>query len=266
MENKTLKILFIGDIFGAKAVEALEIKLPQLIKKWKIDFVIAQGENVSGRKGLIQSDYEKLKNAGINAITLGNHIWAKPEIQLIINNSDLIRPYNVDLSYPGKGSQIFLINGISLRVTSLLGITFNELTTGWNQSHANNFFDAFDEINNNSQKATYHFIDFHGETTSEKNVFGLYIDGKADAMIGTHTHVQTNDARILPQGLVYMTDAGMTGPSNSAIGADYISVYDKMRFNARSKFKVSNNSLQFNGAIITFSPKGHKIKTLNFMF
>ncbi len=273
MKEKTIKLLFIGDIFGDQAIIILEKKLPQLIKKLKIDFVIAQGENVSGRKGLIKSDYEKLKNAGVNAITLGNHIWAKPEIELIINKNDLVRPYNVDSSYPGQGSRVFLINGVTLRVTSLLGITFNELTTGWNQSHANNFFDAFDEINKD-QQATYHFIDFHGETTSEKNVFSLYIDGKADVMVGTHTHVQTNDARILPKGLAYITDVGMTGPSNAAIGADYNSVYQKMRFNSRSKFKVSSNPIQFNGVLISLNQqkksqktvKTHTIKPLNFMF
>ncbi|WP_345775184.1 YmdB family metallophosphoesterase [Mycoplasma sp. ATU-Cv-508] len=91
------------------------------------------------------------------------------------------------------------------------------------------------------------------------------MDGKASALVGTHTHVQTNDARILPRGLAYITDAGMTGPSNSAIGAEFKSVYRKMRFDARSKFIVSQNRVQFNGVLIRFSPHGHKIKSLNFL-
>lgn len=265
MKTPTIKILFIGDIFGNRAVDALVEKLPSIIKKHHVDFTIAQGENVSGRKGLVKHDYLKLKKAGINAITLGNHIWAKSEINSIINNNDLIRPYNVDKKYSGQGSRVFKVKDASLRVTSLLGISFNELLTGWDQQYADNFFDAFDEITHLPNPATYHFIDFHGETTSEKNVFGLYIDGKADVMVGTHTHVQTNDARILPRGLAYISDAGMTGPTNAAIGADYDSVYQKMRFNNRSKFQVSANPLQFNGVLITLHAKRHKIVTLNFM-
>lgn len=276
MNDAIIKVLFIGDIFGSTAVNTLAQHLPTLIKKWEVDFVIAQGENVSGRKGLVKSDYEKLKKAGINAITLGNHVWAKEEINQFIEYEDLIRPLNVDHSYPGQGSRVFKVKeNIFLRISCFLGITFNELTTGWKQTYANNFFDAFDEldqrlnkdlksnINNKDVKhnspVTYHLIDFHAETTSEKNVFALYVDGKADALLGTHTHVQTNDGRILNQGLAFITDVGMTGPCNAAIGADYQSVYEKMRFNSKSKFLVSQNPIQFNGVIITFSQKEHKI-------
>ncbi|WP_127942980.1 TIGR00282 family metallophosphoesterase [Mycoplasma sp. ATU-Cv-703] len=263
--KKNLNVLFIGDIFGRPAVEALATCLAKLVKLHRVDFVIAQSENVSDRKGLVKADYERLKEIGVQAFTLGNHVWAKDGIKQIIANSDVIRPFNVHSDYPGEGTRVFKIASQTLRVTSMLGVTFNELTDNWKQSQADNFFDAFDLIEKDYPRTDYHLIDFHGETTSEKNVFGLYVDGKASALVGTHTHVQTNDARILPRGLAYITDAGMTGPSNSAIGAEFKSVYRKMRFDARSKFIVSQNRVQFNGVLIRFSPHGHKIKSLNFL-
>ena len=256
-----MKILFIGDIFGEEAIKALEKHLNKIINKNKIDFVIAQSENASGRKGLIPEDYNRLKKAGIDVITMGNHVWAKKEIKEIINNPDIIRPYNVNDNYPGVGTNVFKVKGQKIRVTSLMGIEFNDLRTPWKQKRANNFFDAFDKIQKDDD-SDFHFIDFHGEVTSEKNVFGLYIDGKAGAMVGTHTHVQTNDAKILPKGTAYLTDAGMTGPINSAIGADYESVYTLMRFGTHSKFGVSENPIQLNGAIISINKKNTEIELI----
>lgn len=256
-----MKILFIGDVFGEPGLRGLEKHLPKFINRNKIEFVIAQGENVSGRKGLVPKDYDRLKAAGVDVITMGNHVWAKREIKEIINKPDLIRPHNIDKGYPGKGTNIFNKRGKSIRVTSLMGQEFNELRTGWRQNRANSFFDSFDKINK-AKKADIHIIDFHGEVTSEKNVFGLYVDGKATAVLGTHTHVQTNDARILPNGTAYITDAGMTGPINSAIGADYKSVYKKMRYNEMSKFEVSTNHVQMNAVILEVNKLETKIKTV----
>lgn len=256
-----MKVLFIGDIFGEPGIQAVEKHLRKFINSKRIDFVIAQGENVSGRKGLVPKDYKRLKNAGIDVITMGNHVWAKDKIKKIIENDDIIRPYNIDKGYLGHGTNIFTVKGKTIRVTSLLGYEFNDLRTGWEQKRANNFFDAFDKIEKND-KSDYHIIDFHGEVTSEKNVFSLYVDGKATAVLGTHTHVQTSDARILPNGTAYITDAGSTGPINGAIGADYESVYKKMRFNELSKFKVSTNPVDLNGVIITINKKGNKIEAI----
>ena len=256
-----MKILFIGDIFGNIAINALTKNLPGILKKYKIDFVVAQGENISGRKGLVKADYLKLKQAGVNAFTMGNHVWAKPEIKKIINHHDIIRPYNINSDYPGQGSRVFKVCQKTLRVSSFLGISFNELRGNWRQKKANNFFDAFDHLHKNNQ-ADFHLIDFHAETTSEKKVFGLYVDGKVSAFIGTHTHVQTNDAHLLPQGTAYITDAGMTGPKDSAIGASYKTVYQKMRFNSKVKFAVSTNPVVFNGVILTLNKTTNVIKSL----
>ncbi|MDJ1646399.1 TIGR00282 family metallophosphoesterase [Mycoplasma phocimorsus] len=251
-ENKKLKILFLGDIFGEPGIKIVEKELPSIIAQHKIDFVIAQAENVSGRKGFIPSDYNRLKLAGVNVFTLGNHVWANEDIHEIIENEDVIRPANISSHYPGKGTNIFYINNISIRITSLMGITFNKLNRPWNEEYADNFFDKIDEILL-EEKTDFHFIDFHGETTSEKHVIVLYLDGKINGLAGTHTHVQTNDDQILPNGTLYISDAGMCGPIQSAIGVSFESVYLKMRYNENSRFSVSNNKCQINGVVMEFN-------------
>ncbi len=258
-----MKVLFLGDIFGQPGIDATVQELPKLKNKFKPDFIIVQGENISGRKGLEKKDYETLKQAGVNAFTMGNHVFAKDEVLELFQLNDVIRPYNVRKNTPGLGSIEFQVKGKTLRVTSMMGITFNELHKPWKQSYANNFFDAFDELEKQST-SDYHFIDFHAETTSEKAVFSIYLDGKINAIVGTHTHVQTADNKTLPKGTAFLTDAGMTGPMNSAIGADFQSVYKKMRFNEMSKFAVSNNSCRINGAIIKMGKDRNTIKRIDY--
>ncbi len=260
-----MKVLFIGDIFGKPGLKATIQELPKLKKEYKIDFVIVQGENISGRKGLIYSDYQKLKNAGVDAFTMGNHVWAKDEINSLFKFNDIIRPYNVFNEYPGKGTLVFKIKDKKLRVTSMMGITFNELRKPWKESYAANFFDAFDILEKEEEKTDFHFIDFHAETTSEKAVFSLYLDGKINAIVGTHTHVQTSDNRTLPNGTAFITDVGMTGPKNAAIGADFESVYLKMRFDKMSRFKVSQNPCQINGVVVSMSKNKNTVTRINYI-
>ncbi|WP_129622855.1 TIGR00282 family metallophosphoesterase [Mycoplasmopsis columbinasalis] len=239
-DNNKIKILFLGDIFGERGVQIVVENLPKIIKQTKPDLVICQAENVSGRKGLTPADYQKLKNAGVNVFTLGNHVWGKEEILQIINNDDIARPGNIESGYAGKGSVVFTTkHGKTVRIVSLMGITFNKLLPPWRQEVANNFFDYMDYVLEREEKTDFVFVDFHAETTSEKAVLALYLDGKVDAIVGTHTHVQTNDARILPKGTAFCTDAGMCGTINSAIGANFEEVYLKMRYGAKALFKAS---------------------------
>ncbi|OYD26923.1 hypothetical protein EI74_0300 [Mycoplasma testudineum] len=262
--TKNIRILFFGDIFGNPGINALENELPKLKKQYDIDFTIAQAENVSGRKGFVYSDYEKLKKIGIDAFTLGNHVWAKPGVKNIINNADVIRPLNINSHYDGAGVRFFEIKNKKIAIVSLMGIAFNKLNPPWEEEYANDFFDSIDKIV--ADKTIDHiFIDFHAETTSEKNVLALYLDGKVDAIVGTHTHVQTNDARILDNGTAFITDVGMVGPINSAIGANFEQVYNKMRFDKYEKFKVSTNPSQINGIIISLGKKNKIIKILNYL-
>ncbi|WP_426461035.1 TIGR00282 family metallophosphoesterase [Mycoplasma hafezii] len=271
-ENK-LNILFIGDVFGKPGIKTVGKILPQLKDEYQIDFVIAQGENATGRKGLNLSDYKELKECGVDAFTMGNHVWAEAEIFEFIDTADIIRPLNINNTYPGTGTKVFKINKnnieYSLRVTSIMGITFNQLMKPWTEEYANNFFDAIDQVIEHEEPTDFHFIDFHGETTSEKYVFGLYLDGKIDALCGTHTHVQTNDYKLLPNGTCYITDAGMTGPQNCAIGANFEEVYEKMRYDARKPFHVSDNDTQFNSVLIQLDLEKNKeknsIKPLNYI-
>ncbi|MGL5590958.1 MAG: TIGR00282 family metallophosphoesterase [Metamycoplasmataceae bacterium] len=261
---KKLNILFIGDIFGKPGIEKVEKELSALKLKYNVDFVIAQSENVSGRKGFVKKDYDQLSKIGVDAFTLGNHVWSKKDIDIIINKPNIIRPLNIEEHYPGNGSSVFNIKGITLRVTSLMGITFNKLNQPWQEDYANSFFDSIDKIIEKNE-ADFHLVDFHAETTSEKNVLAVYLDGKVDALIGTHTHVQTNDAKIFEKNMAYVTDAGMTGPSNCAIGANFQEVYEKMRYNTFSRFKVSETPSQFNGVLIKLNKKKSSIKLLNFI-
>ncbi|QSF13644.1 TIGR00282 family metallophosphoesterase [Mycoplasma sp. Mirounga ES2805-ORL] len=252
--NKQIKVLFIGDIFGAPGVKIVKKYLEKIKNDYSVDFVIAQAENVSGRKGFNKKDYATLKNIGINAFTIGNHVWANEEILSFISNSDIIRPLNINKGYPGEGSRIFNINNsTTIRVTSLMGITFNKLMKPWKEESAESFFDAIDGVLKYGEKTDFSFVDFHGETTSEKNVFALYVDGKIDAVCGTHTHVQTNDASILPNKTLFISDVGMCGPYNSAIGANYQEVYEHMRYGAMVKFKVSDNKCKINAVVLTMN-------------
>ncbi len=258
-----MKVLFLGDIFGTPGVKAVINEMPKLKQKYKPDFIIVQGENISGRKGLEKKEYNLLKKAGVNAFTMGNHVFAKEEIFDLLKNNDIVRPYNVNPGTPGEGSIVFKVKDKTLRVTSMMGITFNELYNPWKQNHANNFFDAFDKLNKDN-KADFNFIDFHAETTSEKAVFGLYVDGKVNALVGTHTHIQTSDNKTLPKGTAFITDVGMNGPMNSAIGADYLSVYKKMRYNEMSKFTVSKNKCRINAVLINMGKRKNTIKRIDY--
>ncbi|QKT05126.1 TIGR00282 family metallophosphoesterase [Mycoplasma sp. OR1901] len=260
MQDK-INLLFIGDIFGTPGIITVEKLLPKLIKENNIDFVIAQGENVTGRKGLNAEDYNRLKKAGVNCLTMGNHVWANEDIYNIIEKEDIIRPFNIDSSYPGYGTLVYKVKDFTLRVSSLLGNTFNELNYPWKESSALPFLISAHELMN-YKDTDFHFIDFHAETTSEKYVLGLEVDGVIDAVCGTHTHVQTNDDHILPNGTCYITDAGTVGPIDSAIGANFQEVRDKMLDpSSRKRFQVSPNNTQFNAVVITLKKDGLKNRT-----
>lgn len=268
-KKKKLTVLFIGDIFGLPGIITIEKYLGKIKNKYKVDYIIAQGENITGRKGLNELDYIRLKKAGIDFFTMGNHVWANDDIYNIINNNDIARPYNINNSYPGQGTQVININNFSLRITSIMGQTFNELRHPWLESSSNSFLESIDNLLKSKDQSDFHLVDFHGETTSEKYIFGLHVDGKVDVVVGTHTHVQTNDAHLLPNGTAYITDVGMTGPIDCAIGARFEEVRNKIvNPESREKFYVSSNNTQFNGVVIELTKNGlarkkHKIKKIN---
>ena len=213
-----MRILFLGDIVGSSGCSALIQNLPEQIKNRNIDFVIANGENAADQGvGLTEKICNDLFNCGVHVITTGNHVWDQKEI---INHIDkekrLLRPENLNKPSPGKGFEIFdSKNGFKIGVLNLMGNIFMKKCDDV-------FYSAKKFIQKNNLKKNYDFlvVDFHGEITSEKMAMGHFLDGKATLVVGTHTHVPTNDARILEKGTAYLTDAGMCGDYNSVIGMD----------------------------------------------
>jgi len=221
-----MRILFLGDIVGSSGCDALKKNLPQIIKKKEIDFVIVNGENAADQGvGITEKICKEIFDCGVDAITTGNHVWAQKEtLSHIEKESRLLRPENLIKPSPGKGFQIFNTNnGLKVGILNLMGNIFMKKCD-------NAFVEAENFIRKNILKENYDFlvVDFHGEITSEKMAIGHFFDGKATLVVGTHTHVPTNDARILENGTAYQTDAGMCGDYNSVIGMD--------KFNSLKKF------------------------------
>ena len=211
-----MRILFLGDIVGPSGCEAVRENLENQIKINKINFVIVNGENSSEQGvGITEKISKDFFNCGVDVITTGNHVWDQKEaIDYINKEKRLLRPYNLISPSPGKGFEIFSSkNGYKVAVLNLMGNIF--------MKKCNDVFDAAkDFISKNKLKKDFDFliVDFHGEITSEKMAIGHFFDGKASLVVGTHTHVPTNDARILNFGTAYQTDAGMCGDYNSVIG------------------------------------------------
>ena len=211
-----MRILFLGDVVGSSGCSKLVENLPSQKKQREIDFVIVNGENADeSGVGLTQKICEKFFSSGVDVITSGNHIWDQKDImQFIENEKRILRPKNFFEPSPGKGFEIFTtVNNFKIGVLNLIGNVF--------MKKSNDVFEAANQfINKFKLKKDFDFlvVDFHGEITSEKNAIGHFFDGKASLVVGTHTHIPTNDARILQNGTAYQTDAGMCGDYDSVIG------------------------------------------------
>tara|TARA_B100000945_G_scaffold57258_1_gene42304 strand:- start:1199 stop:2005 length:807 start_codon:yes stop_codon:yes gene_type:complete len=211
-----MRVLFLGDIVGKAGRFAIQQELKSQIYKNKIDFVIANGENAADEGvGITRNNSESLFNSGVDVITTGNHVWDQKETADYINTeSRLLRPFNLIKPSPGNGFEVYKSkNGLKVGVINLMGNVF--------MKKCDNVFDIANEfLLKKKLKRDYDFlfVDFHGEITSEKTAMGHLFDGKATLLVGTHTHVPTNDARILKSGTAYLTDAGMCGDYNSVIG------------------------------------------------
>ena len=241
-----MKILFIGDIVGKIGRRMIHDHLEEIIKKHQIDFVIANGENASHGKGLLSSHYFQLIDDGIDAITLGNHYDNKNEIRRYIDRVDrLIRPLNLTHPYPGEGSIVFEIEGITIRVTNLLG-------TAMMPEEVNNPYYALMELMSEDEfeQTNIHIIDFHAEATGEKQALAFALDGKVSAVLGTHTHVQTNDAHILPKGTAFISDVGMTGYADGVLGSTSETVVNKLIYGQQSKFQVPDEGRGIFSAVV----------------
>ena len=253
-----INILFISDISGAMGKLAVELELNNIKRQNKIDFTIANAENTTKGRGLDWKDYNFLCRNGIDFITMGNHTWHKKDIYEILKNKDnIIRPANLDEKLleatVGVGSKIVNIKNKTFRITNLLGIsvTIKEMQT--------NPFLELEKIIENEAKADFHIVDFHCETTSEKNAFFLNFQSQVQAILGTHTHVQTNDARII-NNTAYITDVGMTGAANGIIGAKPDSIINMFKGNSEFfKLEEQIGQYQFCAVVLSFDSKDNKV-------
>ena len=240
-----MRILFIGDIVGKIGRRMVKDYLPGLIEKYQVDFVIANGENATHGKGLLKHHYQELINSGIDVITLGNHYDNKNEIRRYIDMADrLIRPLNLTHDYPGDGSAVFDVDGISIRVTNLLG-------TAMMPEEVNNPYYSLLELLSDPdvEPATIHIIDFHAEATGEKICMANALKGKVSAVLGTHTHVQTRDYRVM-DGVAFISDVGMTGLYDGALGFDKDSVTNKIIYGHQEAFKIPDDGRGLLSAVV----------------
>jgi metallophosphoesterase (TIGR00282 family) len=210
-----MRILFIGDVVGRSGRTIVVERLPKLVRDWKLDLVVANGENAAGGFGITEAIYREFLDAGVDAVTLGNHAWDQKEALVFIERAPrMIRPINYPAGTPGRGSaMIEAKNGSRVLVVNAMGRIFMEPLD-----------DPFAAIEHElaacplQKGADAIIVDFHGEATSEKQAMGHFCDGRASLVVGTHTHVPTADLRVLPGGTAFMSDVGMTGDFDSVIG------------------------------------------------
>ncbi|HCU24656.1 MAG TPA: TIGR00282 family metallophosphoesterase [Deltaproteobacteria bacterium] len=240
-----MKLLFIGDIFGEAGRLAVRNLLPDLKRERSLDFVVANGENVAQGKGITAKTAEQLFAAGVDVITTGNHAFDQADsLDYIRRQPRLLRPENYSAGSPGKGHVVLEVYaGIRVAVLNLAGRIHME--------PADCPFAAADRVLADLQgSADIIFVDMHAEATSESRAMGWHLDGRVAAVLGSHTHVQTADEEILPQGTAYLTDAGMTGPYRSVIGMGIDKVLRKFRFGLKSRFEPAVEDVRFCAAMV----------------
>ncbi len=231
-KGEFVKILFIGDIVGSIGRDALESYLPRLKRKYSPDVIIANGENAAAGRGITKAIYQDLLFMGVDMVTMGNHTWDQKEIFDFIDEVDyLIRPANFSDEAPGRGMATVTKNGQTLSVINLHGRVFLP-------PHEDPFQKADELIAEAKTISPLVFVDFHAEATSEKIAMGWHLDGRASVVVGTHTHVQTADARILPNGTAYISDVGMTGPYDEILGMNKEAVLYRFKTNMPTRFEV----------------------------
>jgi len=241
-----VKILFVGDVVGRPGRRAVSALLPGLAQEHGIDFVLANGENAAGGMGITVGVARELLEAGVHVVTLGNHVWKHKEgAQVVENETRLIRPANFPPGVPGRGEGIFSSGeGTRIAVLNLCGRTFMEALDC-------PFRVANEAVARLREQVRVIIVDMHAEATSEKQAMGFYLDGRASAVIGTHTHVQTADERVLPGGTAYITDVGMTGPKNSIIGMQPEGIMARFISRLPARFEVARGPVLLNAAVIT---------------
>jgi len=240
-----VRILFIADVVGAPGRGALEAGLSALRAELRVDACIVNGENAADGVGITPRLADRILAAGVDAITLGNHAFRRTEIGPYLESSDrVIRPANASKSAPGRGLTVVgTANGARLAVINVLGSLFLYPATS--------MFELIDDLVDSARNETpLVVIDVHAEATSEKAALARWLDGRVTAVVGTHTHVQTSDAIVLPRGTAFITDAGMTGPHDSVIGVESDLAIRRMRTGMPVRFETAHGDVRIEGALI----------------
>ena len=260
-----MNILFLGDIVGDSGCISVKENLTNIIKDKSIDFVVANGENAAKEGvGITENITNELLNSGVDVITTGNHVWDQKETYNFISKQNrLLRPLNLLKNSPGKGFDIYNSRkGFKIGVLNLMGNIF--------MKNCNDvFIEAKNFLEKNKLKYQYDFliVDFHGEITSEKMAMGHYFDGSATLVVGTHTHVPTNDARVLKNGTAYLTDAGMCGDYNSVIGMNTDNSINRFFKRESTKHFPATGEASLSGVIVEANPEnGLANKVNSFIF
>lgn len=242
-----MKLLFIGDIVGRPGRDLVKRAARVLARAWSLDVVIANGENAAGGAGIMREHVEEILRAGVHCITGGNHSWDKREIIGFIDQEPrLLRPTNYPAGTPGRGATtIRTAGGTPVGVVNVMGRVFLAAID-------DPFASADREIEQlRAEGVRVILVDVHAETTSEKIALSWHLDGRVTAVIGTHTHVQTADERILPGGTACLTDAGMTGPHDGVIGMEREAVIARFRSAMPARFEPASGDLRLHGALVT---------------
>ncbi|MEO6238153.1 MAG: TIGR00282 family metallophosphoesterase [Vicinamibacterales bacterium] len=241
-----MRILFIGDIFGKPGREIVRRAVPALVEHESLDFVIANVENSAAGFGVTGDIADTILSYGVDAMTTGNHVWDKKEVlDYIPRQPKLLRPANFPAGVPGRGGYVGQTrSGEPVGVINVMGRIFM-------QPLDDPFAVVLKEIESMRARARVIFVDFHAEATSEKVAMGWHLDGRVTAIVGTHTHVQTADERILPKGTAYLTDAGMTGPHDSIIGVTTGIALSRFVTSMPARFEAATGPGRLNGLIVT---------------
>lgn len=246
-----MNILMIGDIVGRAGRRAVRELLPGIVNKYQVDFIIANGENAAGGNGITKEIAADLYQMGIDVLTMGNHVWDNRDVFSFIDLEDrILRPGNYPTGTPGRGFFIYrTLIGEKIGVINLSGRAF--------LANLDCPFRLVDSMIEEIKKETPTIlIDFHAEATSEKVAFGWHVDGRVSAVVGTHTHIQTADERILPGGTAYITDVGMTGPRDSVLGIKVDLALQKFLTQMPVRFETATGLAQLNAVVIKTNAKG----------
>jgi metallophosphoesterase (TIGR00282 family) len=250
-----MRILFVGDIVGKPGRQLIERVLGKIISDYEIQFTIANGENAAAGMGITPPIAIDLLNQGVDVLTSGNHIWAKKEIIPFLNEEGrILRPANYPARVPGRGAVVLQSkNGREVGVLNLEGRVFMKNLDC-------PFHAAEREIEVLKKSTNVILVDFHAEATSEKMAMGWFLNGKVSAVLGTHTHVQTSDERILDEGTAYMTDVGMTGPMASVIGIRKEVALERLLTQIPWKFEVATDDVELQGVVVEVDSETGKAK------